>query len=226
MFAGMSHLRSTQRGVRDTYRALLRFVALLGCPVGVVLMVAADPFVEVVLGDAWVPAGAVLAVLGLRSVLLPLTGMAVWMLNGAGLSRPIGTYTTALLVPFAVAVVVAAALGGIVAVAYVLLADALLWSALVVGLSARWRVVGLRDHLTVLAPLAVATAGAAIAGWAAAGALDGRSPLLVLLGSAGGALVVFVATELLLDRRGVRESVALARGRAFADPVGADGLPD
>lgn len=226
MFAGMSHLRTTERGVRDTYRALLRFVALLGCPVGVVLTVAADPFVEVVLGDTWLPAGAVLAVLGLRSVLLPLTGMAVWMLNGAGLSRRIGTYTSVLLVPFAVAVAVAAALGGIVAVAYVLLADAVLWSALVIAVSARWSVVGLRDHLTVLAPLAVATAAAAFAGWAVADALDGRSPLVVLFGAASGALVAFLAVEVLLDRRGVVESVAVARGRGFTVHAGAGRAPD
>ncbi len=57
-------MRNRGEEVGSAFLSTLRLVALVACPIGVLLSAAAHPFTEVVFGEKWFPMIGPLAVLG------------------------------------------------------------------------------------------------------------------------------------------------------------------
>jgi lipopolysaccharide exporter len=123
VFPGFSRMRSRGEDVSESFLSVLRLVAVVTCPIGVILSGAADPFVNVVLGDKWLPMIGPLSVLGLWCVLRSVTAITGWLLNSLQMAGLLGAISVAILIPLVPGVILAADLGGMTAVAWVVLAD-------------------------------------------------------------------------------------------------------
>lgn len=122
-FPGFARMRARGEDVSGSFLTVLRLVALVTCPIGVILSGVADPFVEAVLGDKWLPMIGPLTVLGLWAALRSITGTTGWLLNSLGMAIPLGWVSVGIVLPLIPGVIVAAELGGTTEVAWVVLAD-------------------------------------------------------------------------------------------------------
>jgi O-antigen/teichoic acid export membrane protein len=208
-FAGMRH-----RGedVRPAFIAVLRSVALVTCPVGMLLSAAAVPFTLTLLGEDWRPMAAPLAVLGLWAVLRPLQATAGNLLNSLGRARVFGRVAVISLVPLVAATFAAAELGGTRAVAWVLVVHMAATCGLLTRSAGRAVGVPVRALAGALWPVAAAGAAAWAATRAAAGALDGWPPAAALAASAVVCLATYVAAVGVLAPGLIRAALQSARG--------------
>jgi lipopolysaccharide exporter len=118
-FAAFAGMQARGEDIREAYLSVLRLIAVISCPLGVVLSGAAGPFTVVVLGDKWRPMIPVLTVLGLWALVRPLHNTAAWLLNSSGAPGVLARINAIFYVPLAGGVVAAAAGPGIVGVAWV-----------------------------------------------------------------------------------------------------------
>jgi PST family polysaccharide transporter len=121
-FPAFASMRHRGEDVMPAFLSGLRLIALATFPVAVVLSAAAEPFTQALFGDQWLPMIGVLSVLGIWAVARPLEVTVAWLLNSIGEARRVGWISTAMLIPFVGGLFLAASLGGITAVAWVLLA--------------------------------------------------------------------------------------------------------
>jgi len=121
-FPAFARMRHAGEDVGAAFLRSLRLVCLLSWPLGLILSAAADPFTRAIFGERWLAMVAPLSVLGIWAALRPLETMVGWLLNALGQAGRNAKITTLLLVPLVGALVVAAKLGGLTAVACVVLA--------------------------------------------------------------------------------------------------------
>lgn len=149
-FPGFARMRERGEPIGEEFLGALRLVAVVTCPLGVVLSATADPFTRAVLGGQWTPMIGVLSVLGLWAAARPVQFTTAWLLNSIGQARLLAAIAAATLVPFTPALLLAATHGGLVAVAWVTLAEILV-SLVVIAVYARRRAgVALRDQWNAL----------------------------------------------------------------------------
>jgi lipopolysaccharide exporter len=221
-FPAFARMRHRREDVRVPFLATLRLVALVSCPFGVVLSGAAEPFTEAILGDKWLPMIGPLAVLGVWGAVRPVQVTVAWLLNSIGQAGLMGAISVAVLVPLVPGLFVAADLGGITAVAYVMLGDMTLSLLVLSWFAARRAGVPLTEQARAVAPIALACAIAWLATRGAAVALDEAPALLALVaaGLAGGAAylagVALVAPGLLREAAG-QVARTLGRGPAAVE---------
>ena len=125
-FPGFARMRDRGEEIAGAFLGSLRLVAVLVVPVGVLLSAAAEPIVRALLGEQWIPAIGVIAIMGIWSIPRTLGGILAWLLNSLGESALLAKVTAATLAPLVPAIVVAASVGGIEDVAWVVLANAVL----------------------------------------------------------------------------------------------------
>jgi O-antigen/teichoic acid export membrane protein len=194
-FAQMSH-----RGedVRPAFLNTLRLIALVTFPVGVVLSAAAVPFAVALFGTDWEPMAAPLAVLGVWALMRPLQVTVGDLLNSLGRAAVYGRVSMILLLPLVAGTFVAAGLGGITAVAWVLLAHmSVIFAALAVA-AGRYTGISVRDQARALWPLVAAAAVSWAVTRVIATAADAAPPAAALGVAVTGCLASYLAALMLL----------------------------
>lgn len=210
-FPGFARKRERGEPIGEDFLVALRLVAVVTCPMGVILSATADPFTRAVLGGQWTPMISVLSVLGLWATVRPVQFTTAWLLNSIGEARLLAAIAAVTLVPFAPALLLAATHGGLVAVAWVTLAEILV-SLVVITLYARRRAgVALRDQWTALR----ATVAALVPCWALTRLvveLTAEAPPAVSLALSGlTGLVVYGAVIFVLEPALVRSALRFVR---------------
>lgn len=217
-FPRFARMHAEDEPVDAPFLSVLRLVALVTCPLGVILSATADPFVRGVLGEQWVPMTGALTVLGLWAAIRPVQYTISWLLNSIGQTTLLALVALGVLVAFLPALVIAATFGGLTAIAWATAGDIVLSLALVavfvqrradVTVGRQWAAV--RGVAIALVPCWLAARGVVEL---TAGSPAGVS--LALASLAGAA--AYLAAVFLLDRSAIPDALAQT-GRRSA-PVG------
>jgi O-antigen/teichoic acid export membrane protein len=201
-FPAFAQMRDRGDDVRAAFLDVLRKIALVTCPAAVVLSAAAVPFTVALLGEAWRPMAAPLAVLGVWAVMRPLQVTLGTLLNSLGRAGLYGRVSMIALPPL-VAGTFAAAPYGTTAVAWVLLAHMTATFAVLARVTARHAGVPAGTFARVLGPFAGASVVAWVATRAVAEAAAGAPPVLALAACVAtclatyGAVVAMAAPDLI-----------------------------
>jgi lipopolysaccharide exporter len=213
-FPSFAKTRDEGGDIRGTFLSVLRLVALVSCPLGVMLSGAADPFTEAIFGERWLPMVGPLAVLGIWAAIRPVETTLNWLLNSVEEARVVGIFSMAVLVPLVPALAIAAAVGDITTVAWVVLGDLLVSLVFMSVMVARRARVTLAAQWRSVAPVAVACVPAWAATRGVAVALESSDAGVTLVASvAAGALAYLVALMLLAP--GLLNDAAREIGRTF-----------
>lgn len=209
-FAAFSGMRARGEDIRDAYLSVLRLIAVVSAPLGIVLSSAADPFTRTFLEDKWEPMIGTLAILGLWASLRPIQNTCAWLLNSSGAPGLLAKINAALYVPFLPAIVLAASGPGIEGVAWVMVGFTIV-SIATIWLACSSRVdVPVADQVRAVAPAAAACVPAWGAGYVTATLLE-ESSVVALGGSALACLTAYVAVLSVIDVELVKRSIAQVR---------------
>jgi hypothetical protein len=203
-------MRERGEDVRASFLRVLRSIALVTCPAGVILSAAAVPFTVALLGEDWRPMAAPLAVLGIWAVMRPLQVTVGTLLNSLGRAGVYGRVSLIALPPLIAGTFLAAPLGT-AAVAWVLVAHMAVTFAVLVLAAARHAGVATRALATALWPFAPASLAAWLATRETAGGLADEAPVAALAACVAVCLVTYVAVLALL--------AVIARRRAVPGPA-------
>ena len=121
-FPGFARMRHRGESVTASFLSVLRLVALVACPTGVLLSATAEPFTVTVFGSDWLPMIGVLSILGVWGTLNHIEASIGWLMNSVGRAGLNAGTSAATLPAFLLGVILAAMLGDIEIVAWVLLA--------------------------------------------------------------------------------------------------------
>jgi PST family polysaccharide transporter len=210
-FPGFARMRHQGEDITVPYLTSLRLVALVACPVGTILAASADPFVRAIYGERWVPMIVPLSILGIWAAVRPVQGMTGWLLNSSGQARISGVVSAITVGPLLVAVVVAVRLGGLEAVAWVMLTDAVVSACLLAYLAQVRTGVSLRLQWAALWHVVVGCAAAWVAAKLGKSVAGGASATIALLCSGFFGFMAYVVTVWLLDASVLRSNVVLVR---------------
>jgi lipopolysaccharide exporter len=198
-FPAFAQMRQRGMDITHSFLTALRLVALFTCPVGVLLSAGARPFTEALFGPKWLPMTGALAVLGIWAIARPLQFTIGRLLNSLGAAWLYGRISVVGLVPFAAATVFAAKLGGITAVACVLLVYVFIVGAVLMRVVARHAGIDALSQWRVLRPLLVASAISWVATRATADQLEAAPPILAFAATATVCLGVYAGIVRLGD---------------------------
>ena len=155
-FPSFARMRHDGQDIIGPFLSTLRSVALVACPLGVLLSAAAEPFTLALLGDKWAGMVGALAVLGVWGAVRPVQATTGWLLNSAGEAKLMAGLSVIALVPLVPLLFVAADLGGIEAVAWIMLVDLAASLVLIAAFAQRRVGVAVRSQALALAPIALA----------------------------------------------------------------------
>lgn len=214
-FSGFSRMRHHEEDILAPFLRGLRVVALVACPAGVLLSGLAGPFVVVVFGDQWLPMIAPLAVLGVWAALRPVQATLGWYLNSDGHQGLMGVLSALMLIVLIPVVVAAASLGGLVEVAWAMVAHVLVSVSLLAVAAHRRAGASVAGQWLALRPVVLACPIAWVAAWSVARMTADQSDVLSLVaGALAGTLAYVTAVSLLAPGtlsdalRGARATVA------------------
>jgi PST family polysaccharide transporter len=210
-FPGFARMWSRNEDVTPSYLSTLRLVALVSCPLGIMLSACAAPLVHTLLGPQWSAAIGPLVALGLWSVVRQVQSTAGWLLNSVGRADSMGLASIVSLLWLFPSVYAAAELIGLVGVAVVMLANmvvGLVWCAFLIR---RHVGITLRTQWVALRGIAVSCSLSWLAGWASAAALGGVPYAVALIGSATACAVAYLAGIATMDRPVLRAAINNAR---------------
>ena len=216
-FPGFARMKHRREDVSDTFLTVLRTVAVVGCPIAVLLAAAAEPFVRAVLGEKWLPTVGPLSVLGLWGAVRIVQATLAWMLNSLGLALALGRAYAVLVAATAPFLVVAATRSGLTAVSFVMLGNVIV--TLTIALYLAVRTVGLSGARiwAALRPVVLAAAPAWVVTRALAEGVDLRAAPLLVMSVAAGALTYVLV--LILAGRGVVKDVARQAAQVWSPVV-------
>ena len=192
-FPGFARMKHRGESVTASFLSVLTLVALVACPMGVLLSAAADPFTRAIFGEEWVPMIGTLAILAIWGTISNVEASLGWLMNSLGRAGLNAGISAVAVVPLVVAIVLAAKYGDIATVAWVMLAHQV--ACLIARMLAADRslAVPLTEQWQAVRPVLAGSVGAWIAGRAVAEALAGAGPWPALLGSALAGAVVYAA---------------------------------
>ena len=209
-FPGFARMSHRGESVTASFLSVLRLVALVACPLGILLSATAEPFTMTVFGSEWLPMIGVLAILGVWGTLGHVEATIGWLMNSvdrAGLNA--GT-SAAVLPAFLAGVVLAAMFGSIETVAWVMLAHNAASLTIRMGAAARWLDVPLREQLRAVRPVVFGCLAAWPAARVVSDALEWAAPLTLITALAAGAVAYLVVVSV-LEPGIVRRSYAQLR---------------
>ena len=193
-FPAFAQMRHRGDDVAPAFLTTMRLVALAACPIGIVLSAAAAPFTVALLGDEWRPMIAPLTILGVWAIVRPLQVTSGRLLNSLGRAGVYGGVSMMSLLPLGIATFVAAHIGGVRAVAWVLLVHVCVTFAAMAIAVSRLAGVPLRDQVRELRPLAIASLAAWPATRVIADLTGAWPPALALVASTAACVTVYLAT--------------------------------
>ena len=221
-FPGFTRMRLRGEDVSNLYVRSLRMVAILTGAVGTVLSAVVAPFTLVVYGSRWVPMTGALSVLALWGVWKSVRVTIEAALNSAGGSDDVGVTALVMVGLQVPALFIAAAAGGLVAVAWVLLGGTCLSALVLVARMERRLGVGFAAHARALGPVAVAGVGAWVAARGVAHLLRDLSPYAALIAAVAAGLAAYLAALAVLAPGAVRGSLDQLRGTVREEPAVTD----
>ena len=209
-FPGFARMRHRGESVVASFLSVLRLVALVACPTGVLLSATAEPFTVSVFGSDWLPMIGVLSILGIWGTLNHIEASIGWLMNSvdrAGLNA--GT-SAATLPAFLLGVILAAMLGDIEIVAWVLLAHVAVSLLIRMVAAARWLEVPIREQWRAVRAVLLGCAVAWAAARAVSDALTWAAPLTLIAALAAGA-GAYLAVISIVEPGVVARSIAQLR---------------
>lgn len=206
-FAAFSEMRGRGEDFRGAYISVLRLVAVVSVPLGIVLSTAAEPFTLAVLGQKWAGMSATLSILGIWAALYPIQNTASWLLNSSGAPGALAKINAALYVPYLGGLIAAASGSGIEAVAWVIVAYMLVSSAVVAVVCRRRVGVPVTDQVRAVWPAVLACVPAWLVGYGVARLLSG-SPWAALIATSVACFGCYLAVLSLIDFDLVKRSQA------------------
>ncbi len=138
--------------IRPPFLRVLGMVALVACPVGIIMSAAAEPFTRALFGTRWLPMIGPLTIMGLWAAVRQIDTTIGWLLNSLGRAGAVGWLSVLVLPPLIGGCILAAKLGGLTAVALVPLADTLLSAAVGSILAKRFVVLTYRAQWHAIRP--------------------------------------------------------------------------
>lgn len=192
-FPGFARMRARGERIDRSFLSVLRLVALVTCPLGILLSACAEPFTEAVLGEKWLPLIGPLSVLGIWAAVRTVQVTLAWLLNSVGEAGVMALVSAAVLVPLIPGLLLAADGGGITAVAWVMLGDMALSLGSLATLTASRAEVGIADQWRAVRPAIIALAPCWASAWGTAQALEGAAPIVALGASALVGAAVYLA---------------------------------
>jgi PST family polysaccharide transporter len=213
-FPSFARMREEGGDVRRSFLSVVRLVALVACPLGVLLSGAAEPFTRVLFGEEWLPMIGPLGVLGIWAAIRPVEATFNWLLNSIGQARVVGAYSVGVLVLLVPALAVAATVGDVTSVAWVVLGDLLASTVFIALMTARRAGVGYADQWRSVQPIALACLPTWGASRAVSALIDDGSALLSLVAAVGAGAAAYLVTLSILDRGLLRHA-----GRQMARTV-------
>ena len=217
-FPAFARSRGRGEDIRGSFLSVLRLVALVGCPVGVILSGAAEPFTRALLGARWLPMVGPLAVLGIWSAIRPIDSTLFWLLNAVDRADLVAWMSLAILVPLVPGFIVAVSVGHLKAVAVVVVIDTLISVVLLAFFVRRHVQIRLRELWRAVAPIVMASPPAWAATFATAHVLNRYGAGLSLAGAVASGLAAYALAVSLLDRSLLRQAAGqllrtMGRGR-------------
>lgn len=220
--------RSQARGedIRRPFLSVLRLVALVGCPIGVLLSGAAEPFTRAIFGEKWLPMVGALSVLGIWSALRPIDTTLFWALNSIHRADLVGWISLVILFPLIPGFIIAVSVGHLQAVATVVVIDTLISLVALALLVRRHLGVSLRAMWAAVAPIVLASPVAWGATYLVAHDVVTRPALLSLIAAVVAGLAAYALVLTLLERSLLRQAAGqlmrtLGRSRRPASTTGA-----
>ncbi len=218
-FPAFARSLARDEDIRPVFLAVLRLVAVITVPCGVILSAAGEPFTRTFFGPEWAPMVGVLGIVGLWAAIRPVEATLGWLLNSLGLAGAVGRVAVFVTVPLVVGLVIVVGFGKLALVALVPLADTLLYLAVLTVLVGRHAGLPAASLGRALAPVALAGAVSWVVTRLYAEALVEAPAVLALAGAAGAGGLIFGLTVLLVDRPLIASTMAqgarvLGRGRA------------
>ncbi len=205
-FARMKHRREN---FSDSFLTVLRTVAVVGCPIAVVLAAAAEPFVRAILGEKWLLMVGPLSVLGLWGAVRVVQATVAWMLNSVGLAFKLGRAYAVLVAVTAPILVVAAARGGLTTVSVVMLGNVIVTLAIALYLAVSTVGIPKARIWRALRPVVLAAAPTWIVTRALAASVElPDAPLLVVAVACGS--LTYLVVLIVVDRDLVKDVVRQA----------------
>ena len=185
-FPGFARMRRRGESVTTSFLSVLRLVALVACPMGVLLSATAEVFTLTVFGSEWLPMAGILAILGIWGTLNHVEASIGWLMNSvdqAGLNAVISAAT---LPVFVTATVLAAMLGNVETVAWVMLGHVAVSLAIRMAAADRSLSVPLGEQWKAIRPVLLGSAAAWCAARVVADSLTWASPLTLTAALAAG----------------------------------------
>lgn len=223
-FPSFSRTRAEGGDIRGSFLIVLRLVALISCPAGVLLSGAAEPFTKALFGERWLPMIGPVAVLGIWAAVRPVETTLAWLLNSIEHSRLVGSFSMLVLIPLVPALIVAATLGNITTVAYVILADAIVSFAFMTVMVARRGDIRYTAQSRSLGPVVLACLPAWVAARVLADLLDGVASGLALTASVAGGSAAYLLALVVVAPGLIRDALrqmgrTLGRESAGGEPA-------
>ncbi len=216
-FPGFARMTGRGEAVEGSFLSVLRLVALVACPIGVLLSAAADPFTRTLLGTEWLPMIGPLAILGIWGAISQVEASLGWLLNSVGAAGRNARISAVAVLPLVPGVIVAAHLGDIAWVAWVLLAHVLLSLAVRMLFVSRDLNIGLSRQWGAIRPVL----GASLGAWAVARMIAESATGLPASGSLAlsiaGGLTAYAGVSAVIERGALTQALKQLR-RTLAKP--------
>ncbi len=206
--------------LRDAVLSTYRFSSIVCVPLGLGLVLAADPVVRVFLGSRWIEVVPILRVLAISAVVVSVGLPSADLLRATGRTRALPLIAVSKLVALLLTAFAARPLGP-VGIALANLAATGTEAALLTARAWGTVPVSAAAFLTAVRPALLSGAALAAAALPVLGATAGWAPWLRLASVAGAGAAAYLATLWTIDRQAFH--VALSTLRPARNPVAAGG---
>jgi lipopolysaccharide exporter len=173
----------------------------VGVPFGIVLSSAAEPLTRAVFGEKWLPMIGPLSVLGIWAAFRPIESTLSWLLNSVGRAEAAAWVSLAILVPLVPGLILASQLGGLSAVAAVIVADVLVAIAILSFLTRRYVDISFQAMWSAVRPVVLAAPAMWFVTWAVGRTIGDDHALIGFPAAVITGLAVYGAVISLFDRR-------------------------
>jgi lipopolysaccharide exporter len=225
-FPSFARMKERGEDVGAAFLTALGLVALVACPVGVLLSACADPFTRAVFGHNWLPMIGVLSAFGIWATLRILLNTTSWLLNSMGRTRLLALVSALMLVAFIPAIIVAATLADAAAVAWVAVASSAVMTLILTFFAARTTGITAARYWRALRPVLLACPPSWAAAKVAAGATAAAGSGITLLASVAAGMVVYSAVIYLLEPPLLGRAAWQFRRAVRLEPVAETASPD
>jgi PST family polysaccharide transporter len=223
LFPGLARMNERGEDVGSSFLGALRLVALVSCPVGVILSATAYPFTALVFGEKWLPMVGILTAFGIWAALRPLLFTTGWLLNALGRARLLASITGSMLLPFIAGAILAAAYGGVAQVAWVAVASSLATAVILGYFASRSTGMSPRRYWRALRTVVIACALCWIAAAVVADVTAPAGLATSLAASVSSGLIAYLLVVYLLEPRLLQGLPALVRRALGRAPAAAGG---